>query len=122
MELKKMPELGAEQALTLVSNKWFILVVHALMQGKLRYAELRRAIPAVSKKMLTQTLRTMERDGFVSKTVFPVVPPHTEYQLTELGESLVPPLQQLCRWSATHIDQVQEHRRKFDEMPTAAIS
>lgn len=114
MPKKKPPELGAEQALTLVTNQWFVLVIHALMKGKLRYAELQRAVPSVSKKMLTQTLRSMERDGILTRTVFPVVPPHTEYELSPLGLSLVPPLQLLCRWAGEHFVQVQEHRAEFD--------
>jgi DNA-binding HxlR family transcriptional regulator len=114
--MKKNPhtiKLGAEKALGVVSDQWFIVIVHALMPGKLRFSELHRAIPGVSKKVLTQTLRNMERDGFVSRTVYPVVPPHTEYQLTQLGESIVPPLQGLCRWANEHFHEVEEHRATF---------
>ncbi len=119
MPKKKTAVLGAEQTLTLISNQWFILVVHALMGGKMRYAELQRAIPNISKKMLTQTLRSMERDGIVVRTVFPVVPPHTEYELTVLGASLVAPLQQLCRWSNEHFAEVEASRRKHDKQVAA---
>jgi DNA-binding HxlR family transcriptional regulator len=111
---KTPPRLGAEKALSLVSDQWFILIVHALMPGKRRYTELQRAIPNVSKKMLTQTLRRMERDGLVSRTVFPVVPPHTEYELTELGTTLVPPLQALCRWGNENFALVERNRDAFD--------
>lgn len=114
MPKKKSPELGAEQALTLVTNQWFVLIVHALMLGKKRYSELSRVIPSVSKKMLTQTLRGMERDGLVKRTVMPVVPPHTEYELTPLGQTLVPPLQELCHWAGKHYGDVESHRRRFD--------
>lgn len=114
MPKKKPPVLGAEQTLTLISNQWFILVVHALMVGKKRYAELQRAIPSISKKMLTQTLRSMERDGILVRTVYPVVPPHTEYELTPLGASLVAPLQLLCRWSTDHFAEVEAHRARYD--------
>ena len=114
MPIKKLPQLGAERALSLVSDQWFILVVHALMSEKKRYSELQRSIPNVSKKMLTQTLRRMERDGMVTRTVYPVIPPHTEYQLTLLGESLVPALQELCRWSNRNFDQVEANRGAFD--------
>jgi DNA-binding HxlR family transcriptional regulator len=115
MPKRKLPELGAEQALALVTNQWFVLIVHALMSGKRRYSELTRAIPGVTKKMLTQTLRGMERDGLVKRTVLPVVPPHTEYELTELGRTLVPPLQELCRWAGAHFPEVEQHRALFDE-------
>jgi DNA-binding HxlR family transcriptional regulator len=114
--MKKKPDtikLGAEKALGVVSDQWFIVIVHALMAGKLRFSELNRAIPGVSKKVLTQTLRNMERDGFVSRTVYPVVPPHTEYQLTVLGESIVPPLQGLCRWANEHFHEVEQNRATF---------
>lgn len=80
------------------------------MGGKKRFSELQRGITGISKKMLTQTLRRMERDGIVSRTVYPVVPPHTEYALTELGESLVPPLQALCRWAGAHYKEVLKNR------------
>lgn len=108
-------KLGAEKALGVVSDQWFIVIVHALMKGKHRFSELQRAIPSISKKVLTQTLRNMERDGFVIRTVYPVVPPHTEYELSPLGESIVPPLQGLCRWANEHLHLVEEHRAKFQQ-------
>lgn len=74
MPTKTSPTLGAERALSLVSDQWFIAVMHALMSGRKRYAELRRMIPGVTQKMLTQTLRKMERDGLVQRTAYPVVP------------------------------------------------
>jgi DNA-binding HxlR family transcriptional regulator len=120
MVTKTTRQLGAEKALSLVSDQWFILIVHALMGGKQRYAELQRAIPNVSKKMLTQTLRRMERDGLVCRTVFPVVPPHTEYELTELGKTLVPPLQALCRWGKENYATVEQNRAAFDQRTYSA--
>lgn len=114
--MKKAPEkikLGAEKALGVVSDQWFIVIIHALMRGKLRFSELHRAIPGISKKVLTQTVRKMERDGFVLRTVYPVVPPHTEYELTALGESIVPALQGLCRWANEHFHEVEAHREAF---------
>jgi DNA-binding HxlR family transcriptional regulator len=120
MVTKTTPQLGAEKALSLVSDQWFILIVHALMGGKQRYAELQRAIPNVSKKMLTQTLRRMERDGLVCRTVFPVVPSHTEYELTELGTTLVPPLQSLCRWGNENYATGEQNRTAFDQRTYSA--
>lgn len=113
---RKPPTLGAEFAISLVSDRWVIMVVHALIPGKRRYAELQRAIPSISKKMLTQTLRRLERDGLVSRTVFPVVPPHTEYELTALGQSMVPPLQALCRWGQENFAAVENSRVGFDSL------
>lgn len=108
-------QLGAQKALAVVSDHWFVVVVHALMNGKQRFSGLQRAIPNVSKKVLTQTLRRMERDGFVRRTVFPVVPPHTEYELTNLGQSVVPPLQMLCRWALENFEKVEQHRIRYDD-------
>jgi len=113
-------KLGAEKALGVVGDQWFIVIVHALMGGKLRFSGLQRAIPGISKKVLTQTLRNMERDGFVVRTVYPVVPPHTEYELSELGQSIVPPLQGLCKWANAHFHRVEEHRENFDRAKAGA--
>lgn len=114
MSKENLLELGAEQALSLVTDQWFVRIVHALMGGKMRYSQLSRAIPSVSKKMLTQTLRRMERDGIVQRTSLPVVPPHTEYELTALGQTLVPPLQELCRWAGKNYSTVLAHREHYD--------
>ena len=70
--------------------------------------------------MLTQTLRRMERDGLVCRTVFPVIPPHTEYELTELGTTLVPPLQSLCRWGNENYETVEQNRTAFDQRTYSA--
>ncbi len=110
MGRRREPVVGAEKAITLVSNQWFILIVHALMSGTKRYAELHRALPGISKKMLTQTLRRMERDGLVKREEFHEVPLRTEYSLTELGVTLVAPLQGLCRWAAENYGKVLENR------------
>lgn len=104
--------LGAELALELVSEKWFVLVMAELRHGVRRYSELRRAIPAVSQRMLTRTLRNMERDGLVRRAVYPVVPPRTEYSLTPLGVSLLEPLRVLCLWAQDHYPKIQAARRR----------
>ena len=77
-------KLGSELALELVADKWFVLIVHQLKHGKRRYNALKRDIPGISQRMLTHTLRNMERDGLVDRTVYAVVPPKTEYSLTPL--------------------------------------
>jgi DNA-binding HxlR family transcriptional regulator len=104
-------KLGSELALELVADKWFVLIVHQLKHGKRRYNELKRDIPGISQRMLTHTLRNMERDGLVDRTVYPVAPPKTEYSLTPLGMTLIEPLHALCSWADTYFDQVVEHRR-----------
>jgi len=93
---------GSALVVSLLADKWTIPVIHALARGTKRTGELRRALAGVSQKMLTQTLRMLEDRGLVERTVYPVVPPHVEYRLTELGESINQPLQHLCEWTAEH--------------------
>ena len=81
-----------------------------LAHGTKRYVELQREIGGISQKMLTQTLRSLERDGLVRRTVHPVVPPKVEYALTKLGRTLIEPLQGLCRWSEKHLPELQANR------------
>ena len=108
---KASKKLGAQQAMDLVSDKWTILLIHALKQGTKRFSELQREIPEISQRMLIYALRNMERDGLITRMVYPVVPPKTEYTLTPLGESLWEPLHNLCLWAEKYYDQVLESRR-----------
>src|SRR5215471_18475160 len=87
----------SRQALDRIADKWTCLVVYALMQGPRRHGELRRTIQGISQKMLTQTLRSMEADGLVRRTVIDVIPPHVEYSLTPLGDTLADPLVAICQ-------------------------
>jgi DNA-binding HxlR family transcriptional regulator len=105
----------SRQVLNLVADKWSALIIYALeRRGTSRYSELHRTIQGVSQKMLTQTLRALERDGLVSRTVHPVVPPMVEYALTPLGVSLVPPLAALCQWAESNMAEVERSRTVFD--------
>jgi DNA-binding HxlR family transcriptional regulator len=99
--------------LDLVADKWSAIIVSILAGGQLRYSELQRAVGGISQKMLTQTLRRLERDGLIRRFVHPVVPPRVEYALSELGETLVGPLGALCRWAETHMEDVRAARRRF---------
>ena len=103
-------KLGSELALELVADKWFVLIVHQLKHGKRRYNALKRDIPGISQRMLTHTLRNMERDGLVHRAVYLLVPPKTEYSLTPLGLTLIEPLHALCLWAEKYFDQVVENR------------
>src|SRR4030095_15642228 len=100
----------ARRTLELLSDKWTPLVLYVLADGAHRFNELRRRGDATSRKMLTQTLRRLQRDGLVHRTVYPAVPPHTEYNLTHLGESVMPPLASLCAWGALHLPQIDAAR------------
>lgn len=107
-------KLGAELALDLVADKWFVLVMAELRHGTRRYNELKRAVPGVSQRMLTLTLRKMERDGFLKRVVYAEVPPRTEYSLTPLGRSLLEPLRVLCLWANERYVEVESSRRSYD--------
>ena len=89
--------------LDLIADKWTTLVIYLLSCGPRRYGELQREIGGISQKMLTQTLRKLEEDGLVNRTVYPEIPPHTEYALTDLGATLRQPLGALCQWAGTHL-------------------
>lgn len=100
------------QVLDHIAGKWTVLIVDALLEGTLRYTDLSRRIEGVSQKMLTQTLRSLEADGFVTRTVYPTIPPRVEYALTELGQSLGEPIAALRRWTETHINEIERARAR----------
>ncbi|MFI9242212.1 winged helix-turn-helix transcriptional regulator [Streptomyces sp. NPDC053086] len=102
------------QLLGRLSDKWVSLVVAALTTGPRRYSDLGRKIAGVSPKMLTQTLRSLERDGIVSRTVTPSVPVRVDYELTPLGTSLACLLTAVKDWAENHFDEVQEARARYD--------
>lgn len=99
------------QVLDHIAGKWTVLIVDALMaQGTMRYTDLSRRIGGVSQKMLTQTLRSLESDGFLTRTVHPTIPPRVEYELTELGRSLAQPISALRHWAELHINEIERAR------------
>jgi len=101
-----LAECPSRQLLDTLSSKWVTLIVSALADGPQRYSELSRTIAGVSQKMLTQTLRALERDGLVKRTITPAVPVRVEYALTPLGQSLVPLVGQIKAWAEEHMDDV----------------
>ncbi|WP_020120698.1 helix-turn-helix domain-containing protein [Streptomyces canus] len=102
------------QLLDRLSDKWVSLVVSALSTGPMRYSDLSRKIAGVSPKMLTQTLRSLERDGILTRTVTPSVPVRVDYALTPLGSSLAGLLTAVKSWAETHIEEVHEARERYD--------
>jgi DNA-binding HxlR family transcriptional regulator len=98
-----------------LADKWTVLVIGQLAAGTMRFAELRRAVDGISQKMLTSTLRDLERDGLVKRQLYASVPPKVEYSLTALGGSLINKMQGLCLWAEEHIDQVLTARENFDK-------
>jgi DNA-binding HxlR family transcriptional regulator len=97
-----------------VGDKWSILVVMTLTDGPRRFNELKRIIGGISQRMLTFTLRGLERDGLVSRTVTPTIPPRVDYELTELGRSLQVPVQALGSWAFANLPTIQAARTRFD--------
>jgi DNA-binding HxlR family transcriptional regulator len=102
------------QILDRVGDKWSVMVVGTLSKGPMRFNAMMRTIGGVSHRMLTLTLRGLERDGLVKRTVFPTVPPKVEYELTALGSSLIEPLKALAIWAQEHRPAVEAARAKFD--------
>lgn len=97
-----------------VGDKWTVLVVGKLGSGSLRFNELRHAVGGISQQMLTTTLRGLERDGFVTRTVFPTIPPRVDYELTDLGRELLEPVAALGEWARTNTGRVRAARERFD--------
>jgi DNA-binding HxlR family transcriptional regulator len=97
-----------------VGDKWSVFVVMMLINGPMRFNELKRMIGGISQRMLTLTLRGLERDGLVTRTVFPTIPPRVDYELTDLGRGLAEPVKALGQWAFEHQPQIQGARNKFD--------
>jgi DNA-binding HxlR family transcriptional regulator len=98
--------------LEMLASKWVYLVVGALRPGRRRYGEIARKVEGITPKMLTQTLRVLERDGLVRREVFPVIPPHVEYELTELGRNLGELLGQIRIWAERYAPEIREARSR----------
>ena len=97
-----------------IGDKWTVLVVQTLANGPRRFNELRRDIPSVSQRMLTLTLRNLERDGLVSRTVTPTIPPRVDYELTELGHSLQKPICGLAQWASQNVEAIHTAQARYD--------
>ena len=100
--------------LSRVGDKWTVLVVELLSDGPMRFNGLRRLIGNISQKMLTTTLRGLERDGLVTRTVYPTVPPRVDYELTDLGRELRMPVKALACWARENMDRINDARARFD--------
>src|SRR4051794_12334288 len=105
---------AVSEVLSRVGDKWTILVVGELGPGPRRFNEIRKALGSISQRMLTLTLRGLERDGLVTRTVFPIIPPKVEYELTALGRSLLVPVSGIGLWARQNRDAIQKARQRFD--------
>jgi DNA-binding HxlR family transcriptional regulator len=105
---------AVREVLDRIGDKWSVLIVSVLGDGSKRFSELRRSIEGISQRMLTLTLRGLERDGLVTRTIFPTVPPRVDYELTRLGRTLLEPLSALAEWARKHRTTIQEARLRYD--------
>ena len=111
-----MPEdcRAVSEVLSRVGDKWTVLVVSELGHGPKRFNEIRRALGSISQRMLTLTLRGLERDGLVTRTVFPTIPPKVQYELTKLGRSLLVPVSGIGLWARQNRTAIEAARQRFD--------
>ncbi|QXE35261.1 helix-turn-helix transcriptional regulator [Streptomyces sp. GMY02] len=120
MTVSNMPDVNRQMCpsrvvLEHVTSRWGVLVLAALLERSYRFSELRREIGGVSEKMLAQTLKTLERDGFVHRDARPVIPPHVDYSLTALGREAAEQVWGLARWVEQRLDEVFGAREKYNE-------
>src|ERR1700723_303164 len=106
--------LAVREVLNRVGDKWSVLIVALLGDGKKRFSELRRTIEGISQRMLTLTLKGLERDGLVTRTVYPTIPLRVEYELTKLGRGLWKPVEALGAWAHEHQPEIESARARFD--------
>ena len=107
---------AVSELLSRVGGKWTVLIVKSLVARSCRFNELKREIGGISQRMLTLTLRGLERDGLITRTMFPTIPPRVDYELTELGHELLIPVSALGEWARRNTQRVREAREKFDVM------
>jgi DNA-binding HxlR family transcriptional regulator len=105
---------AVSEVLARVGDKWTVLVVSLLGDGPKRFNEIRRSLGSISQRMLTLTLRALERDGLVTRTVYPTIPPRVDYELTKLGHSLLEPVSGLGLWARQNRAAIEAARRRFD--------
>ena len=111
----------SQQVLKLIADQWTPLIIYALEEDTMRFGQLLKRIDGISKKMLTQTLRAMERNGLIQRVVYPVVPPVVEYSLTPLGQTLREPMEALRIWAYGHLQEVAQARTSYDQIDHTQI-
>ena len=117
---KHVPEEcpAVREVLNRVGDKWSVQVVGMLGDGKKRFSELRHGIEGISQRMLTLTLKGLQRDGLITRTVYPTIPPRVEYDLTKLGRSLLEPITGLAKWAGSNRVKIQDARVRYDSQKT----
>jgi DNA-binding HxlR family transcriptional regulator len=117
-EYEPLPECQARDILGRIGDKWSLYVITRLGEGTRRFTDLRRSVEGISQRMLTVTLRGLERDGIVTRTVHPVVPPRVDYALTPLGRTLLDTVGTLVTWAEEHVGQIENARTTYDTRPS----
>jgi DNA-binding HxlR family transcriptional regulator len=114
--------IAVREVLNRVGDKWSVLIVQMLANNPRRFSELRHAIEGISQRMLTLTLKGLERDGLVTRTVYPTIPLRVEYKLTDLGRTLRKPIQSLAKWAQENRERIQQSRNRYDsKSPTGVL-
>jgi DNA-binding HxlR family transcriptional regulator len=113
--------LATREVLSRVGDKWSVFVIALLGEGPKRFGEIKRTIEGISQRMLTLTLRALERDGLVTRTVFPTIPPRVDYALTPLGATLLEPVRALAAWAQLHRQAIHDARDRFDAQQMAVL-
>ncbi|MGL5807301.1 MAG: winged helix-turn-helix transcriptional regulator [Xenococcaceae cyanobacterium] len=107
-------ECPTQKVMDILCNKWSLIILYCLSFGTKRHNQLQKQIEGISQKMLTQTLKHLERHGLVARNVYPVIPPKVEYSLTPVGTTLIEPLAYLCHWSEDHITELEAAQELYD--------
>jgi len=118
---QSLDDCPVRDVLAPIGDKWSTLIILTLADGPLRFGQIRRDLPDISQRMLTQTLRDLQRDGLIGRQVFPTQPPSVEYRLTELGQSFLSPLRPLIAWADRHHTAIRAARRDFDAQGPAEV-
>ncbi|MCA7964562.1 helix-turn-helix domain-containing protein [Burkholderia cenocepacia] len=103
------------KVLAIVGDKWTVMIVRVLVERPHRFNEIKRTVGGISQQMLARTLKALERDGMVSRTVYPTVPPQVEYALTPLGQALAVPVRALGAWAGEHLEEIENNRARYDQ-------
>lgn len=120
MDMPTSPSVSTQcqrvgKVLAIVGDKWTVMIVRVLIERPHRFNEIKRTVGGISQQMLTRTLKALERDGMVSRTVYPTVPPQVEYALTPLGQSLAVPVRALGAWAGEHLDEIENNQARYDQ-------
>lgn len=114
LQTTPLTDCAWREVVDIIGDKWSVMILHTICNSQMRYSEIHRQIPGISQKVLTTSLRQLERDGIIKRTIYPVVPPKVEYELTPLGKSVFEVIESLRAWAITHLDEINTARHHYD--------